>query len=69
MASLGYYEYSVSFSKLSQYPPVVFEEDLETLEKFAVMMYHRSSLAEGVDDARLDMFAQKQRPYKAIFPT
>ena len=34
-----------------------------------VLMYDRSSTAEGVDDARLDMFARKQRPYEAISPT
>ena len=58
-----------AFSKLSQYLPVVNDEYLETLEKFVVMIYDRSSIAEGVDDARLDMFAQKQRPYEAIPPT
>ena len=31
-----------------------------------VMMYNRSSTAEIVDDMRLDMLAQKQRPYNAI---
>ncbi|KAJ8372700.1 hypothetical protein AAFF_G00277690 [Aldrovandia affinis] len=62
-------EASGVFSKLSQYPPVVDDEDLKTLEKFVVMMYDRSSTAEGVDDARLDMFARKQRPYEAIPPT
>ena len=62
-------EASDVFSKLSQYPPAVDDEDLETLENFVVMMYDRSSTAEGVDDARLDMFARKQRPYEAIPPT
>ena len=57
------------FSKLSQYPPIVDDEDLKTLETFVVMMNDRSSTAEGVDDARLDMFARKQRPYEAIPPT
>lgn len=57
------------FSKLSQYLPVVDDEDLKSLEKFVVMMYDRSSTAEGIDDARLDMFARKQRPYEAIPPT
>ena len=57
------------FSKPSQYPAVVDDEDLKTLEKFVVMMYDRSSTAEGVDDARLDMFARKQRPCEAIPPT
>ena len=56
------------FSQLSQYPPEV-DEDLETLEKFVVMMYDRSSKVEGADDARLDMFARKQRPYEIIPPT
>ena len=32
------------------------------------MMYDRSSTAEGVN-ARLDMYAQKQRPYEVISPT
>ena len=36
-----------------------------TLEKFVTMMYDRSSTAEGVDNAKLDMFARKQRTYKA----
>ena len=62
-------EASGVFCKLSKYPPVVDDEDLETLEKFVVMMYDRSSTAEGVDAARLDMFARKQRPYEAIPPT
>lgn len=57
------------FTKLSQYPPTVGDDDLETLEKFVVTMYDRSSTAAGVDDARLDMFARKQRPYEAIPPT
>ena len=62
-------EASGVFSKLSKYPPVVDDEDLKTLEKFVVMMYDRSSTDEGVDDARLDMFARRQRPYEAIPPT
>ena len=57
------------FSKLSQYPPVLDDEHLETLEKFMVMMWDRSSTAEGVDDERLDLFARKQRPFEAIPPT
>jgi len=57
------------FAKLSQYPLTVDDEDLQILEKFVVITYDRSSTAEGVDDARLDMFARKQRPYEAIPPT
>ena len=59
-------EVSSIFSKLSQYPLVADDEDQKTVEKFVVMMYDRSSTAEGVDQARLDMFAQKQRSYEVI---
>ena len=62
-------EASDVFTRLSQYPPTVDDDDLTTLEKFVVMMYDRSSTARVVDDARLDMFARKQRPYEAIPPT
>ena len=65
----AYTEVSDVFAKLSQYPLTVDDEDLQILEKFVVIMYDRSSTAEGVDDARLDMFARKQRPYEAISHT
>jgi hypothetical protein len=42
---------------------------MTVLEKFVVNMYDRSSPTTSVDDTRLDMFARKQRPYKAIPPT
>ncbi len=32
-------------------------------------MMYKSSTATGVNNARLDMFARKQRPYQAIPPT
>ena len=57
------------FTKISQYPPTVGDDDLETLETFVVTMYDRCSTAAGVDEARLDIFTRKQRPYKAIPPT
>ncbi|KAJ8381282.1 hypothetical protein SKAU_G00020600 [Synaphobranchus kaupii] len=62
-------EASDVFSKLSQYPPTIDDADMKILENFVVMMYDRSSTADGVDNARLDMFARKQRPYEAIPPT
>jgi len=49
----AYTEVSDVFAKLSQYPLTVDDEDLQILEKFVVIMYDRSSTAEGVDDARL----------------
>ena len=59
-------EASDVFAKLSQYPPTVGDDDLKVLEKFVVTMYDRSSTVECVDDAILEMFARKQRPYEAI---
>ena len=62
-------EVSAVFNKLSQYPLSVQDIDMKVLEQFVVMMYDRSSTADGVDSARLEMFARKQRPYEAIPPT
>ena len=55
--------------KLSQYPPVMDDADLSMLEKFVITMYDKNSTADGVDDARFDLFARKQRSYNAIPPT
>ena len=57
------------FSKQSQHPPTIEDDDMKILEKFVVLMYDRSSTVNGVDEARLDLFARKQRPYEAIPPT
>ena len=38
---------------------------MRSLEKFVVMMYI-STIAEDVDDVRLDMFAHNQRSYEVI---
>ena len=57
------------FSKLSKYPPTVGDEDIENLEKFVIAMYDRSSIAKCVDDARLELFARKQKSYQSIPPT
>ena len=62
-------EASDVFARLSQYPPTVNNNEMDILEKFVVIMYDRSSTATGVNNARLDMFARKQRPYQAIPPT
>lgn len=63
------HEVSETFSKLSHCPREVTEEDMQLLEKFVVCMYDRSSSATGVDEARLDLFARKQRSYDCIPPT
>ena len=62
-------EASDVFKKLRQYPPTVTDEDLKVLEKFVITMYDRYSTTTCVNDARLDLFARKQRSYEAIPPT
>ncbi|XP_034030967.1 uncharacterized protein LOC117514556 [Thalassophryne amazonica] len=54
------------FNKLSKYPAVIEDVDLNILEKFVIIMYDKNSTANKVDEARLDLFARKQRPYDAI---
>lgn len=60
---------SETFTNLSQHPTLIRDLDLQRLERFVVLMYDRSSAATGVDEARLDLFARKQRPYNSIPPT
>ncbi|XP_056134724.1 mucin-5AC [Lampris incognitus] len=62
-------EVSETFTNLSQHPTSVSDCDLQHLERFVVLMYDRSSAATGVDEARPDLFARKQRPYNSIPPT
>ena len=59
-------EASVVFKKLNQYPPQIEDGgpgEVEILEKFVVIMHDRSSTVERVDDARLELFARKQKSY------
>ena len=58
-----------TFSNLSQFPTEVTDTDMKILERFVFLMYDRSSVATGVDEERLHMFARKQRPYDSIPPT
>ena len=62
-------EASVIFTKLSQCPSKIEESDLEILEKFVVLMYDRSSSVASVNEARLALFARKQRSCDLIPPT
>lgn len=57
------------FSKLSQHPPVIQDTDMQTLEKYVVTMYDKSSDIVRVNELRLDLFARKQRAYESIPPT
>ena len=62
-------EISPIFSKLSSYPVVLDDADICELEKFVMALYDKSSSADTVDKARLDLFARKQRNYDAIPPS
>lgn len=62
-------EVSSTFAKLSQCPSAVEDSDLQALERFVVLMYDRSSDVTTVNEARLNLFARKQRPYDSIPPT
>ena len=57
------------FAKLSSPPFAVTDEDLQVLEEFVVLMYDKSSSYKSVNEARLDLFARKQRAYDSIPPT
>ena len=57
------------FKKLSSYPAVIEDADLNLLERFVINMYDKNSTADKVDEVRLDLFARKQRSYDAIPPT
>ena len=54
--------------KGSQCVTALDDADLQSLEQFVVVMYERSSADISVNDARLNFFAHKQRPYDAIPP-
>jgi hypothetical protein len=45
------------------------QSEIGVLEEFAVIMYDRSSSTNKVNDASLDLFARKQRPYNGIPPS
>lgn len=60
---------TTTFARLSQKPAAVDDDDLQILEKFVVALYDRSSSQASVNEARLDLFARKQRSYDSIPPT
>ena len=57
------------FTKLSLTPEAIDDEDLQIIEEFVVLMYDRSSSCKEVNEARVDLFARKQRAYDSIPPT
>ena len=62
-------EVSNPFATLSECPFAVKDSDLQALERFVVIMYDRPSDVTTVNEARLDLFARKQRQYDLIPPT
>lgn len=57
------------FAKLSKYPPVINDSDQDILEMYVIAMYDKSSPTANINNARLDLFARKQRSYESIPPT
>lgn len=44
-------------------------EDIDALERSVVLLYDRSSESSSVNEARLELFARKQRTYDYIPPS
>lgn len=57
------------FRSLGTAKDTIMDSEMDILEQFVVIMYDRSSTTCKVDEARLDLFARKQRAYNAIPPT
>ena len=62
-------EVTPTFKALSTYPVAINEANLQSLERFVVLVYDRSSPLKAVNEARLEMFARKQKMYDTIPPT
>ena len=57
------------FRKLTTMPESISEDDKLAVEQFVVVLYDQSSTAKQVNEARLDMFARKQKAYEMIPPS
>ena len=53
------------FTRLGATPTAVNDEDLDVIEEFVVFMYDSTSCMR-VNEARLDLFARKERSYDCI---
>ena len=62
-------EASTVFGRLSDCPLEVKAEDMATLEKIVVLMYDRAFPSPSVNEARLELFARKQKTYDTVSPT
>jgi len=58
-----------AFHALCSRPPDVRETVIETLERFVVLMYDRTSELQGVDAARRCLFYKKSSEMEYVPPT
>ena len=52
------------FRKLGNLPETVSDDDKQILEQFVVILYDQSSAVKRVNEARLDLFAHRQKSYE-----
>ena len=57
------------FSKISNCPTHMSSRYIDLIERFAIIAYDKSSQSTKVDEARLELFAHKNKPYDSIPPT
>ena len=57
------------FRKLGNLPETISDDDIQILEQYVVILYDRSSAVKNVNEARLDLFAHRQKSYEMIPPT
>ena len=57
------------FRKLGNLPETISDDDIQILEQFVFILYDRSSAVKNVNEARLDLFAHRQKSYEMIPPT
>ena len=60
---------TMAFMELSKQPASISDETLKKLERFVVLLYHRTSTKTSVNEARKELFAQKARSLDGIPPT
>lgn len=64
-----YDDVTSAFIELSQQPANISDDTLMKLERYVVLLYHRTSAKMSVNEARKELFAQKSRALNAIPPT
>ena len=60
---------SDAFANLGNNQSPITEDDLKLFEQYVVFMYDRASKGTSVNEARLDLFARKQKPYNLLLPS